>query len=112
LGDSLGEMFFYLALADRVIVGGGFTPRGAHNIIEPLLLGKPVLTGPHTWTIEFPFAEAEAAGLAHSLPDAQALLHALSQPAQVDAQVLAAFLATHIGGTQRTLDAIDRVVGR
>jgi 3-deoxy-D-manno-octulosonic-acid transferase len=46
VGDSLGEMFFYLALADRVIVGGGFTPRGAHNIIEPLMLMKPVLTGP------------------------------------------------------------------
>lgn len=113
LGDSLGEMYFYLALAGRVIVGGGFTPRGAHNIIEPLALGKPVLTGPHVWTIEYPFAEAEAAGIARSLPDLPALLRALSQPPGDDpAPRIAAFLHDHGGASRRTLAAIDRVLAR
>ena len=62
LGDSLGEMYGYLAAADRVIVGGGYTPKGAHNISEALALGKPVWTGPHIWTIEYPAHEALEAG--------------------------------------------------
>jgi len=110
LGDSLGEMFFYLALSDRAIVGGGFTPRGAHNIIEPLMLGKPVLTGPHIWTIEYPFVEAKAAGIAQQLPDAAALLAALRAPPADLSSAITAFLAEHSGASLRTLAAIDRVL--
>ncbi|MGJ8589359.1 MAG: 3-deoxy-D-manno-octulosonic acid transferase [Yoonia sp.] len=112
LGDSLGEMFFYLALADRVIVGGGFTPRGAHNIIEPLLLRKPVLTGPWVWPIEFPFTEAKAAGVAVSVPDQDALLAALGEPLRDQSVQINTFLAQHIGASARTLDEIDAVIGR
>ena len=53
LGDSLGEMHFYLALADQVVVGGGFAPQGSHNIIEPLSQDKPTIVGPNIWTIDF-----------------------------------------------------------
>jgi 3-deoxy-D-manno-octulosonic-acid transferase len=112
VGDSLGEMFFYLALADQVIVGGGFTPRGAHNVIEPIMLGKPVLVGPHVWTIDYPFAEAAGAGIARSVPDAEALLSALLDPQVPPAERFRAFLAEHAGATERTLAAIDRVLGR
>ena len=112
VGDSLGEMFFYLALADQVIVGGGFNPRGAHNVIEPIMLGKPVLVGPHVWTIDYPFAEAARAGIARSVPDAEALLSALLDPQIPPAERFRAFLAEHAGATERTLAAIDRVLGR
>ena len=67
LGDSLGEMFFYLQLADLVVVGGGFAPEGSHNFIEPMALGKPVIVGPNDWTIEFPIVEAMEAGAAIKL---------------------------------------------
>ncbi|MEZ5797861.1 MAG: glycosyltransferase N-terminal domain-containing protein [Paracoccaceae bacterium] len=110
--DSLGEMFFALALSGRVIVGSGFIPRGAHNIIEPLMLGKPVLTGPHTWPIEYPFAEAEAAGIAQSLPDREALLDALRTAPAPRAEAIARFLAEHGGASLRTLAAIDRVLAQ
>lgn len=111
LGDSLGEMYFYLAMADRVVVGGGFTPKGAHNIIEPLALGKPVLTGPVTWPIEYPFEEARAAGVAEAVPDATALAAALLKgAAQTD--VIAAFFAAHSGAAQRTLAALDTFTSR
>ena len=63
LGDSLGEMYFYLSLCDLAIVGGGFCPKGSHNICEPLSLGKPVIIGPNDYTIEFPAHEAIAAGV-------------------------------------------------
>ncbi|SOB99990.1 3-deoxy-D-manno-octulosonic acid transferase [Rhodobacter maris] len=110
LGDSLGEMFFYLALADRVVVGGGFTPKGAHNVIEPLMLGKPVLVGPIVWTIEYPFVEAELAGIACSVPDPAALFAALSAPQQVPQEQIEAFLMDHAGASGRTLAEIDRIL--
>lgn len=110
LGDSLGEMFFYLGLADRVVVGGGFTPRGAHNIIEPLMLGKPVLVGPHVWTIEYPFREAEQAGVVTSLTDADVLFTALTAPTAASSEKIDRFLAEHGGGSLRTLAAIDSVL--
>lgn len=112
LGDSLGEMYFYLSMADRAVVGGGFTDKGAHNIIEPLALGKPVLTGPVTWPIEYPFAEAQAAGLARSVPDATALVNALRHPQDPAPEAIAAFIAAHSGAAARTIAALDRLTSR
>lgn len=112
LGDSLGEMYFYLAMSDRAVVGGGFTAKGAHNIIEPLALGKPVLTGPVTWPIEYPFAEAQAAGLARSVPDAAALAEALRHPQDPAPEAIAAFIAAHSGAAARTIAALDRLTSR
>ena len=109
-GDSLGEMYGYLAMADQVIVGGGFNPKGAHNISEALVLGKPVITGPHTHTIEYPFAEAQAAGVAVLVPDAAALAgHLLANP-PTDPARIAAFTAAHSDATRKTLEAIPRLL--
>jgi len=110
VGDSMGEMYFYLSLADRVVVGGGFTPTGAHNVIEPLALSKPVLTGPQTWTTEYPFVEAAAAGVAVSVPDGPALIAALSEPSTADLPAIQAFLAEHSGAAARTIAAMDAAV--
>jgi 3-deoxy-D-manno-octulosonic-acid transferase len=46
IGDSLGEMWLYLAAADLAFVGGSLVPVGGHNILEPAALGLPVLFGP------------------------------------------------------------------
>ena len=112
LGDSLGEMYFYLTLATRVVVGGGFTPKGAHNIIEPLALKKPVLVGPETFTIEYPFVEAEAAGVARAVPDFEALAQALIAPQDPSAAAIDGFFAAHAGATARTLAGIQRLLTR
>ncbi len=111
LGNSLGEMFFYLAPANAVIVGGGFIEKGAHNVIEPLSLGKPVLTGPYTWTIEFPAVEAEAAGVLTVIRDRTelyaAVTHALTQ-----ADTASDFHASNAGASARILEAIKPVLER
>ncbi len=112
LGDSLGEMYFYLGLADRVIVGGGFSPRGAHNIIEPLALRKPVWTGPYVWTIEHPFVEAEAAEIASIATDRQQLAEILTKPIPDTKLRIDAFLQEHSGASQQTLQAIDVALSR
>jgi 3-deoxy-D-manno-octulosonic-acid transferase len=103
LGDSMGEMTYYLGLADRAVIGGGFVPKGSHNIIEPLALGVPVIVGPHIWTIEFPAVEAIAAGVAQQVT-AEGLADALVAPTP-DAPINA-FLAKHGGSVSKTLAAL------
>ena len=46
--DSLGELVAYYAAADAAFVGGSLVPIGGHNLLEPLRVGRPVLTGPST----------------------------------------------------------------
>lgn len=106
LGDSLGEMYFYLALGDLAVAGGGFNPRGSHNIIEPLSLGKPVIVGPEIWTIEYPAVEAIAAGVARQV-SAEELHSAVSEPEMPRAARIEAFLADHAGAVDKTLAALD-----
>jgi 3-deoxy-D-manno-octulosonic-acid transferase len=110
LGDSLGEMYAYLAMADQVIVGGGFNPKGSHNISEALVMGKPVITGPYTHTIEYPFAEAEAAGVARSVADAGGLSALLTAGDMTDRATIAEFVASHSDATRKTLDALPRLL--
>lgn len=106
VGDSLGEMFFYLAPARAVIVGGGFVEKGAHNVIEPLAIGKRVITGPHVWTIEFPAVEAEAAGVLTVCPDAAALPGAIEAAMSGGSAAAEAFHAAHTGASARIVEAI------
>jgi len=107
LGDSMGEMYFYLALCDRAIVGGGFVTKGAHNVIEPLALRKPVIVGPHIWTIEYPATEAIAAGVCTHVHDTGGLLQAILSPVPITDAQISAFYGDHAGGVARTLAAID-----
>ncbi|MEJ6397453.1 3-deoxy-D-manno-octulosonic acid transferase [Yoonia sp. 208BN28-4] len=106
LGDSMGEMYFYLALCDQAVIGGSFVPKGAHNISEPLALSKPVVCGPHTWTIEFPFVEALAAGAAAQVDDADALTQYLRSGKTPSAHTVSSFFATQEGAVDRTYQAI------
>ena len=104
---GIPEMYFYLALADQVIVGGGYTPKGAHNIIEPLALQKPVIVGPHIWTIEFPATEAIAAGVC-AVVAPQMLAAALGpSPSAVSPTAIATFFGTQTGAVHKTLTALD-----
>jgi 3-deoxy-D-manno-octulosonic-acid transferase len=107
LGDSMGEMYFYLGLCDRAIVGGGFVPKGAHNIIEPLALRKPVVVGPHVWTITYPVVEAAAAGVAQVLQTPDDLLAEITTPTPVTDAQITAFYNDHAGAVVRTLAAIN-----
>lgn len=112
LGDSLGEMYFYLALSQVVVVGGSFVDSGAHNVIEPLALRKPVMVGPSIWGIEYPGVEALAAQVLqqHLTIDSLsgALVHLLTNP-QAYAQAIAgaeAFYAEHGGATEKHMAAL------
>ena len=107
LGDSLGEMYFYLALSQAVVVGASFVPLGAHNVIEPLALKKPVMVGHSIWGIEYPGVEALAAGVLQQHMDipslANALVHLLTAPGAYEQAMAGAeqFYAEHAGSTAK-----------
>ena len=65
LGDTMGELMLLYAVADVALVGGSLIKHGGHNMLEPIALAKPTLTGPHY----FNFLD-----IAQQLLDAGALL--------------------------------------
>jgi 3-deoxy-D-manno-octulosonic-acid transferase len=48
LVDTLGELQSFYAASDIAFVGGSLVPIGGHNLLEPAVLGLPVLSGPYT----------------------------------------------------------------
>jgi 3-deoxy-D-manno-octulosonic-acid transferase len=73
LADSLGEMGLWFRLADLVIMGGALIDRGGHNPIEPALVGRAVLTGPHIGNFADLYERMAEAGGCRILPDAPSL---------------------------------------
>ena len=47
LGDTIGEMGFYLRLAEIIFVGKSLKVKGGHNPLEPAILSKAIISGPH-----------------------------------------------------------------
>jgi 3-deoxy-D-manno-octulosonic-acid transferase len=112
LGDSMGEMFMYYAACDVVLMGGSFLPYGAHSLIEPCALGRPVIIGPSTYNFAEAAEAAVAAGAAVRVNDAaEALVLALklaTDAARVQRMAEAGliFTAAHRGATQRVLELL------
>jgi 3-deoxy-D-manno-octulosonic-acid transferase len=47
--DCLGELLSFYHISDYAFVGGSLVPKGGHNMLEPIALGIPVITGPHLY---------------------------------------------------------------
>ncbi len=45
--NTTGELRSWYHLADVVVIGKSFLGRGGQNPVEPVVAGKPVVTGPH-----------------------------------------------------------------
>ena len=67
LGDSLGEMPAYYALAHLALLGGSFAPLGGQNLIEAAACACPVLMGPNTFNFSQAAEQAQASGARASL---------------------------------------------
>jgi 3-deoxy-D-manno-octulosonic-acid transferase len=70
LGDTMGEMALYYALADVAVIGGSFAPLGAQNLIEACAVGVPVVIGPSSFNFPEVTRLACAAGAALQVRDA------------------------------------------
>ena len=60
--DSIGELSGLFAAAHVVFMGGTLAARGGHNILEPALFAKPVVTGPHMENFQAIADQFRAAG--------------------------------------------------
>ena len=115
LGDSMGEMAAYYALADFAFVGGSLLPLGGQNLIEAAACACPVLVGPHTFNFARATADAIGVGAALRVADVQSLAqevgHLLANPEALTAmrQAAISFAAEHRGATVKTLGLIQRV---
>jgi len=45
IGDVMGKLLLFYAIANVAFVGGSLVQNGGHNILEPALLEKPIITG-------------------------------------------------------------------
>jgi len=112
--DTVGELAQMYAVADVVFVGGSLVARGGHNILEPALRRKPVLTGPHTDNFREPAALLTTSGGAIVVHDATTLAveltRLLADPALAARCGDAGFesLATQHGAVRETLDLVAR----
>ncbi|MEF8704689.1 MAG: lipid IV(A) 3-deoxy-D-manno-octulosonic acid transferase [Candidatus Accumulibacter sp. UW26] len=116
LGDSMGEMAAYYAVADLALIGGTLRPFGGQNLIEAAACGCPVLVGPHSFNFAEASVDAIACGAARRVIDAAdaALVAAelLGDRPQLLGMRRAAltFSQVHRGATVRTLMLIDRLM--
>lgn len=117
LGDSMGEMFAYYALADVVFVGGSLLPFGGQNLIEPAAVGKPVVFGPHMFNFSQASEQALTAGAAVQVANAAAVFEwwqtMLADPIarQKMGQAGLDFARQHQGASARTVDFIAQHLG-
>ena len=118
VGDSMGEMFAYYALADAVFVGGSLVDTGCQNIIEPMSCGKPVLFGPSVYNFQAACTGALAFGAARQIASADELVQTVyrwwqnPEEAAALAQRAVQFVAQHKGASERMAQWIEDGVKR
>jgi 3-deoxy-D-manno-octulosonic-acid transferase len=116
LGDSMGEMPAYFALADLALIGGTLLPFGGQNLIEAAACGCPVLVGPHSFNFAQATEDALACGAARRVADVddaareveKLLLDRRALQAMRDAA--AGFSQAHRGATARTVALIGEIM--
>ncbi|RUO60482.1 3-deoxy-D-manno-octulosonic acid transferase [Pseudidiomarina insulisalsae] len=62
LGDTMGELLLWYAVADVAFVGGSLITRGGHNPLEPVATDTAIVSGPHVFNFKEIFARLDAAG--------------------------------------------------
>lgn len=63
--DSLGELLGMYQISDYAFVGGSLVPVGGHNVLEPIAMNIPVISGHHVHNFK---------AICHDLEKAQAIL--------------------------------------
>jgi 3-deoxy-D-manno-octulosonic-acid transferase len=116
LGDTMGELRKFYAMAACVFVGRSLVPMGGSDMIESAALGKPTAFGPHTFN--FPQAEDLARHGCARVADAAALREQLDRWLSDETAARAAgaaaqeFVRSQQGATRRNVELICRLLGR
>jgi len=115
LGDSMGEMPAWYALADVALLGGSFARLGGQNLIEAAACGCPVVMGPHTFNFADAAELALAAGAAIRVATieegiATALTSIEADERRRRSVAGLAFASAHRGAAARMAEAILRLL--
>lgn len=73
VADTLGELGLFFRAAPFAFIGNSLVGFGGHNLIEPALLSRPVITGPHNENFVEAASLLRAAGALVEITDATAL---------------------------------------
>jgi len=116
LGDTMGELRLFYALAAAAFVGRSLVPMGGSDMIEAAALGTPTCFGPHTFN--FPQATALAGHGCVRVADAAALAGQLARWLSDPVAASEAgrqgqdYVRSQQGATRRNVAMICRLLGR
>ncbi len=115
--DTIGDLVTCYGLATCAFIGRSLVaPGGGQNMMEPVALGKPVLTGPHTANFAPEMSLLKNSGAALVVRNARELTgqvdRLLSDPAAAGgmAQAGRRIVQESRGATRRTLDGLERLL--
>ena len=117
LGDTMGELPIFYAASDLAFVGGSLVDIGGHNLLEPVGLGIPALSGPYTRNFADLAASLQAVGavrVVHGTADlAAAVVDLLRDPNRRHrmGEEGREFVLANRGARDRTMAVIDRQLG-
>ena len=116
LGDTMGDLRMFYALASVVFVGRSLVPMGGSDMMESAALGKCTLFGPHTFNFRQTVEALLAGGGAIEVKDADTLLEAVRQClsdeayARRIAEAGRAVIRRNQGATQKTVEALVAIL--
>ena len=116
LGDTMGELRKFYAVASFVFVGRSLVPMGGSDMIEPAALAKPTCFGPHTFN--FPQAEGLRKHGCASVVDGKQLTEQIRlwladrAAAEADGKRAQQYVRSQQGATRRNVELICHVIGR
>lgn len=88
VADTLGELGLFFRLAPFAFMGNSLAGFGGHNIVEPALLARPVICGPHLENFEEAAVRLRAARALLEVKDETSLIQAvrswMADPAAAD----------------------------
>jgi len=112
LGDTMGDLRAFYALASVVFVGRSLAPMGGSDMMESAAMGKCTVFGPHTFNFRQTVEALLAGGGAVEVKDADELLQAvrkcLSDAAYAERLAAAGreVIRRHQGATEKSVEAV------
>lgn len=118
LGDTMGELRKFYALADAVFVGRSLVPMGGSDLMEVAALGRAMCFGPYVDNFADVAEQLIAARAAVSLNAAAALVPTFrrlltdADAARAMGQAAQEVVRRNTGATARTVDLLCKCLGR
>lgn len=113
--DIVGNLVDFYNAADVVFVGGSLIKRGGHNILEPAMLGKPVIFGPYMFNfrdITKIFLDNHAAVMVRNQEELESSVEELlrnNSKAQGQVKNAQRVISCNLGATKRNIETIKLV---